>query len=102
MFLTALLLRNRIPGRQWIGKHRRPRFVTLRMKQNVMRRLETEAENHYWLGRPYLSAEQEHGHAAARRAAAFEAIKAAHMAKFPPHRLVRDQLDHLNVSKKWS
>lgn len=102
MFLTALLRRNRIPGRQWIGKHRRPRLVSLRAKQNTVRRLETEAENHYWLSTPFLSAAQEFGHAAARRAAAFQAIKAANEAKFPQHRLLVDQLGHLNVTKKWS
>lgn len=102
MFLTALLRRNRIPGRQWIGKHRRPRTVSSQAKQNMIRRLEIEAENHYWLSMPYLTAEQEYGHAAERRAAAFEAIKAASMSKFPPHRFVVDQLDHLNVCKKWS
>ncbi|XP_049634294.1 ribosomal protein 63, mitochondrial [Suncus etruscus] len=102
MFLTARLLRNRIPGRQWIGKHRRPRPVSFQAKQNMIRRLETEAENHYWLSMPYLTAEQEYGHAATRRAAAFEAIKAASTAKFPPHRFVGDQLQHLDVAKKWS
>lgn len=102
MFLTALLLRNRIPGRQWIGKHRRPRAVSAHAKQNMIRRLETEAENHYWLSMPFLSAQQEYGHAAARRAAAFQALRAARQAKFPPHRLLRDQLSHLSVTKKWS
>ncbi|XP_039111169.1 ribosomal protein 63, mitochondrial [Hyaena hyaena] len=102
MFLTALLRRNRIPGRQWMGKHRRPRSVSFHAKQNLVRRLEIEAENHYWLSRPFLTAEQEFGHAAARRAAAFEAIKAAGMSKAPPHRFVGDQLEHLNVTKKWS
>ncbi|XP_047709016.1 ribosomal protein 63, mitochondrial [Prionailurus viverrinus] len=102
MFVTALLLRNRIPGSQWIGKHRRPRAVSFHAKQNMIRRLEIEAENHYWLSMPYLTAEQEYGHAAGRRAAAFEAIKAASVSKFPPHRFVVDRLDHLNVTKKWS
>ncbi|XP_004577644.2 large ribosomal subunit protein mL63 [Ochotona princeps] len=102
MLLTGRLLRNRIPGRQWSGKHRRPRPVSAIAKQNMIRRLEIEAENHYWLSRPYLSAEQEHGHAAARRAAAFEAIKAASTSKFPPHRFVAEQLEQLNVTKKWS
>lgn len=102
MFLTALLLRNRIPGRQWIGKHRRPRAVSAYAKQNMIRRLETEAENHYWLSMPFLSAQQEYGHAAARRAAAFQALRAASQAKFPPHRRLGDQLSHLTVSKKWS
>ncbi|XP_012578596.1 PREDICTED: ribosomal protein 63, mitochondrial [Condylura cristata] len=102
MFLTAFLCRNRIPGRQWIGKHRRPRAVSFVAKQNMVRRLEIEAENHYWLSVPYLTAEQECGHAAARRAAAFQAIRAASTSKFPAHRLVEDQLSHLNVTKKWS
>ena len=102
MFLTVLLCRNRLPGSQWIGKHRRPRTVSSQAKQNMIRRLEIEAENHYWLSMPYLTAEQEYGHAAERRAMAFEAIKAASTSKFPTHRFVADQLDHLNVSKKWS
>uniref|UniRef100_H2NJD3 Mitochondrial ribosomal protein L57 n=2 Tax=Pongo abelii TaxID=9601 RepID=H2NJD3_PONAB len=102
MFLTALLCRGRIPGRQWIGKHRRPRFVSLRAKQNMIRRLEIEAENHYWLSMPYMTREQERGHAAVRRREAFEAIKVAATSKFPPHRFIADQLDHLNVTKKWS
>ncbi|XP_032694670.1 ribosomal protein 63, mitochondrial-like [Lontra canadensis] len=102
MFLTTLLCHNRIPGRQWIGKPRRLRTVSSQARQNTIRRLEIEAENHYWLSMPYLTAEQEYGHAAEHRVAAFEAIKAASMSKFPPHRFVVDQLDHLNVSKKWS
>ncbi|EHB03881.1 Ribosomal protein 63, mitochondrial [Heterocephalus glaber] len=68
----------------------------------MIRRLEVEAENHYWLSMPYMTAEQERGHAAERRARAFEALKAAHAAKFPPHRFVADQLDHLNVTRKWA
>ncbi|XP_006988498.1 large ribosomal subunit protein mL63 [Peromyscus maniculatus bairdii] len=102
MFFTAVLLRGRIPGHQWIGKHRRPRNVSFRMKENMIRRLEVEAENHYWLSMPYMTVEQEYRHAAERRAQAFEAIKAAATSKFPPHRYVADQLDHLNVTKKWS
>lgn len=77
-------------------------MVSLRAKQNTVRRLETEAENHYWLSTPFLSATQEFGHAAARRATAFQAIKAANEAKFLQHRLLVDQLGHLNVTKKWS
>ncbi|XP_053419941.1 ribosomal protein 63, mitochondrial [Nycticebus coucang] len=102
MFLTAFLRRGRIPGRQWIGKHRRPRYVSWHAKQGMIQRLEIEAENHYWLSMPYMTAEQEYGHAAARKAQAFEAIKAAATSKFPPHRFVADQLNHLNVTKKWS
>ncbi|XP_047611803.1 ribosomal protein 63, mitochondrial [Phacochoerus africanus] len=102
MFLTALLCRNRIPGRQWIGKHRRPRPVSAQAKQNMIRRLETEAENHYWLSRPFLTAEQERGHSAVRRAAAFQALKAAQAARFPAHRRLEDQLGHLLVTRKWS
>ncbi|XP_011811320.1 PREDICTED: ribosomal protein 63, mitochondrial-like [Colobus angolensis palliatus] len=102
MLLTALLCRNRIPGRQWIGEHRRPRFVSLGAKQNMIRRLEIEAENHYWLSMPYMTREEERGHAAVRRREAFEALKAAATSKFSPHRFTADQLDHLNVTKKWS
>ncbi|XP_001518944.1 ribosomal protein 63, mitochondrial [Ornithorhynchus anatinus] len=102
MFLSALLLGTRIPGKQWIGKHRRPRYVNAGMKGRMVRRLEIEAENEYWLGQPYMSREQEYGHAAARKREAFEALKAARAANFPPHRFVADQLDHLNVTKKWT
>ncbi|XP_058897484.1 large ribosomal subunit protein mL63 [Kogia breviceps] len=102
MFLTALLLRGRIPGRQWIGKHRRPRSVSAQAKQNMVRRLEVEAENHYWLSRPFLTTEQERGHAAARRLAAFQALKASQAARFPASRRLEDQLGHLKVTGKWS
>ncbi|KAL0606038.1 Ribosomal protein 63, mitochondrial [Plecturocebus cupreus] len=64
MFLTALLCHSRIPGCQWIGKHWRPRFMSSRAKQNMIRRLEIEAENHYWLSMPYMTREQEHSHVA--------------------------------------
>ncbi|KAM9038305.1 LOW QUALITY PROTEIN: large ribosomal subunit protein mL63 [Sarcophilus harrisii] len=101
MFLTALLRGSRTPE-QWLGKHRRPRKVTWGMKQGMIRRLEIEAENEYWLSMPYMTKEQEFNHCVARRRENFEAIKLAQMSKFPPHRLVADQLNHLNVSKKWS
>ncbi|CAD7676420.1 unnamed protein product [Nyctereutes procyonoides] len=67
----------------------------------MIHQLEIEAEDQYWLNASYLSADQEYSHATGCRAAASEAIKAARMSKFPPHRFVADQLDHLNVTKKW-
>ncbi|KAI1241981.1 hypothetical protein IHE44_0005492 [Lamprotornis superbus] len=69
MFLTTILLRKRIPGKQWIGKYRRPRQVTISMKQAMIRRLEIEAENEYWLSQPYLTQEQEYKHNAEERRA---------------------------------
>ncbi|XP_072467815.1 large ribosomal subunit protein mL63 [Notamacropus eugenii] len=102
MFLTALLRGSRIPGKQWIGKHRRPRKVTWGMKQGLIRRLEIEAENEYWLSMPYMTREQEFNHSAARRRENFEAIKLAQASKFPSHRAFEDHLSHLTVSKKWS
>ncbi|XP_066213277.1 large ribosomal subunit protein mL63-like [Saccopteryx leptura] len=102
MFLTMLLRHNRIPGRQWIGKHQRPHTVSFHVKQNMLRSLETKAENHYWLSAPFLSATQEFRHAAVRRAATFQSIKVASEAKFPPHQRLADQLSHLNITKKWS
>ncbi|XP_021573211.1 ribosomal protein 63, mitochondrial [Carlito syrichta] len=71
-------------------------------RQAMVRRLEVEAENHYWLSAPYMTAEQERGHAAERRARAFEALKAACAARFPPHRLVEPQLRHLEITRKWT
>ena len=97
MFLTALLL---------LRPHRRPAVdweaPAATAKQHMIRRLEIEAENHYCLSRPFLTAEQERGHAAARRAAAFEALKAAQAAQFSAHRRLEDQLDPLNVTRRWS
>ncbi|KAM6094479.1 PREDICTED: ribosomal protein 63, mitochondrial [Chlamydotis macqueenii] len=102
MFLTTVLLRKRIPGKQWIGKYRRPRPITLSMKQAMIRRLEIEAENEYWLSRPYLTREQEHKHNTEERRARWEAFKSKVTAKFPEHRYISDHLNHLNVSKKWT
>ncbi|KAK4832024.1 hypothetical protein QYF61_020539 [Mycteria americana] len=102
MFLTTVLLRKRIPGKQWIGKYRRPRVVTLSMKQAMIRRLEIEAENEYWLSRPYLTREQEYKHNTEERRARWEAFKSLVKAKFPEHRYIGDHLNHLNVSRKWT
>ncbi|NXO04627.1 RT63 protein, partial [Rhinopomastus cyanomelas] len=102
MFLTTVLLRKRIPGKIWIGKYRQPRVVTLRMKQAMIRRLEIEAENEYWLSRPYLTREQEYKHNEEGRRARWEAVKAQLKAKFPEHRYLGDDLNHLNVTKQWT
>ncbi|NXW31225.1 RT63 protein, partial [Phaetusa simplex] len=102
MFLTTVLLRKRIPGKQWIGKYRQPRAVTHSMKQAMIRRLEIEAENEYWLSRPYLTREQEYRHNTEERRAKWEAFKRLVTAKLPKHRYMSDHLDHLNVTKKWT
>ena len=75
--------------------------VSFQAKQNMIHRLEIEAEDQYWRNASYLSAEQEYGHTTGYRAAAFKAIKVTRMSKFPLHRFVADQLDHLNITKKW-
>nr|XP_033794015.1 ribosomal protein 63, mitochondrial-like [Geotrypetes seraphini] len=102
MFLTVALLRKGIPGKQWIGKYRRPRQVTLGMKRGMIRRLEIEAENEYWLSRPYMTKEQEHDHARERRIADWEALKNLQKSNFPAHRYAVDHFNHLNVTKKWT
>lgn len=102
MFLTTVLLRNKIPGKQWIGKHRRPRFVSVHMKRNMIERLEIEAENEYWLSRAYMTKEQEYRHNVERRNASWNATMAAARAKFPEHKYATEHLDHLNVTKKWA
>ncbi|XP_063774331.1 large ribosomal subunit protein mL63 [Pseudophryne corroboree] len=102
MFLTNVLLRKGIPGRQWIGKYRRPRVVTWNMKRSMINRLEIEAETEYWISRPYMTKDQEHGHAAARRYTEFQELKARQMANFPEHKYLQDHLNHLNVTKKWT
>ncbi|XP_005998468.1 large ribosomal subunit protein mL63 [Latimeria chalumnae] len=102
MFLTAFLMRKGIPGHQWIGKYRRPRKITWQMKRNMMKRLEIEAENEYWLSRPYMSIEQEKGHAAERRAEKWLNFKSLKQAKFPEHKYLADHINHLNVTKKWT
>ncbi|NXW95152.1 RT63 protein, partial [Alopecoenas beccarii] len=102
MFLTTVLLRKRIPGKQWIGKYRRPRPISLGMKQAMIRRLEIEAENEYWLSRPYLTQEQEFRHNTEGRCARWEAFKNRTRSKFPEHRYISDHLNHLNVTKRWT
>ncbi|XP_008427013.1 large ribosomal subunit protein mL63 [Poecilia reticulata] len=102
MFLTLMLLRKGIPGKQWIGKHRRPRQITWQMKSKMVNHLKREAENEYWLSRPYLTKEQEVGHAAERRAQTWLQIKAANFANFPEHKRITDHLSHLRIKKTWS
>ncbi|KAG5266380.1 hypothetical protein AALO_G00231350 [Alosa alosa] len=103
MFLTLALLRKGIPGKQWIGKYRRPRPITWQMKRNTVKQLEREAENEYWLSRAYMSAEQELGHAAARRRRMWESIREERfVARFPEHKRLDDHLSHLNTTKTWS
>ncbi|XP_033002204.1 ribosomal protein 63, mitochondrial [Lacerta agilis] len=102
MFLTIARLRNRIHGSQWIGKHRRPRFVTEIMKKGIIKRLEREAENEYWLSRPYMTKDQEYRHNVERRHLCWEKTMAANRAKFPEHKYATEHLGHLNVTKKWT
>ncbi|XP_018595613.1 large ribosomal subunit protein mL63 [Scleropages formosus] len=102
MFLTLALFRKGIPGKQWIGKYRRPRHVTWQMKRNVVARLELEAENEYWLSRPFMSAEQERGHAAERRLRNWLQLKESKASKMPEHRFIAEHLAHLNTTKNWS
>ncbi|KAM9316848.1 large ribosomal subunit protein mL63 [Gastrophryne carolinensis] len=102
MFLTNILLRKGIPGRQWIGKYRRPRVVTQDIKSRMIKRLEIEAETEYWISRPYMNKQQEFRHAAERRQRQYAEMKAQKQANFPPHKFLSDHLDHLNTTKKWS
>ncbi|KAM9847577.1 large ribosomal subunit protein mL63 [Aulostomus maculatus] len=102
MFLTMVLLTKRIPGNQWIGKYRRPRKITWQMKRNTLKHLEREAENEYWISRPYMTQEQEHGHATVRRAQNWIKIKEEAFSNFPKHKRIVDHLNHLNVTKTWS
>ncbi|XP_069568314.1 large ribosomal subunit protein mL63 [Brachyistius frenatus] len=101
MFLTLTLLRKGIPGKQWIGKYRRPRAITWQMKRNMVKHLEREAENEYWISRPYMTMEEEHGHATERRAQSWLNIKQAKFANFPEHKLIADHLNHLRITKTW-
>ncbi|XP_054654720.1 ribosomal protein 63, mitochondrial [Dunckerocampus dactyliophorus] len=102
MFLTMALLRKSIPGKQWIGKYRRPRPITWQMKRNMVKHLEREAANEYWLSRPYMTEEQECGHAAERRAQNWIRFKEAKFSNFPQHKSITDHLSHLRISKTWS
>ncbi|XP_018550805.1 ribosomal protein 63, mitochondrial [Lates calcarifer] len=102
MFLTLTLLRKGIPGKQWIGKYRRPRQITWQMKRNMLKRLEQEAANEYWISRPYLTTEQEYRTAAERRAQNWLKIKETKFANFPEHKHITDHLSHLKITKTWS
>lgn len=72
------------------------------MKRNTLKQLEREAGNEYWISRPYMTPEQEHGHAAERKAQEWLKIKEASFAKFPEHKYQTDHLSHLKVTKTWS
>lgn len=102
MFLTIALLRKGIPGKQWIGKYRRPRPITFQMKQNMLKHLEREAENEYWISRPYMTQEQEFRHAAERRAQSWLKIKEEKFLNFPKHKYMTDHLSHLRIFKTWT
>ncbi|XP_034040155.1 ribosomal protein 63, mitochondrial [Thalassophryne amazonica] len=102
MFLTLALLRKGIPGKQWIGKHRRPRAVTWQMKRNMLKHLEREAANEYWLSRPYMTPEEEFGHNRERKEQTWLKIKEQSFNKFPPHKYVADHLSHLRITKNWT
>ncbi|XP_061915550.1 large ribosomal subunit protein mL63 [Entelurus aequoreus] len=102
MFLTLALLRKGIPGKQWIGKYRRPRAVTMAMKRNMVKHLEREAANEYWLSRPFMTKEQEWGHAAERRQQNWQRFKESKISNFPQHKSIADHLSHLQISKTWS
>ncbi|XP_068597760.1 large ribosomal subunit protein mL63 [Brachionichthys hirsutus] len=102
MFLTLSLLRKGIPGKQWIGKTRRPRKITWQMKRNMLQHLDREGENEYWLSRPYMTANEERGHAAERRARDWLNLKASKFANFPEHKRIEDHLSHLRITKTWS
>ncbi|XP_061767241.1 large ribosomal subunit protein mL63 [Nerophis ophidion] len=102
MFLTLALLRKGIPGHQWLGKYRRPRAVTWHMKRNMVKHLEREAANEYWLSRPFMTQEQELGHAAERRQQIWQRFKESKSSNFPQHKSFADHLSHLQISKTWS
>ncbi|XP_013916002.1 PREDICTED: ribosomal protein 63, mitochondrial [Thamnophis sirtalis] len=102
MFLTRVLFGKRIPGKQWIGKNRRPRFVTHLMKANMIKRLEIEAENIYWLSCPYMTKEQEYRHDEENVLMLKQQRIAEERAKFLEHKYVAENLKHLNVTKRWA
>uniref|UniRef100_A0A8C6XYG5 Ribosomal protein 63, mitochondrial n=1 Tax=Naja naja TaxID=35670 RepID=A0A8C6XYG5_NAJNA len=87
---------------QWIGKPRRPRVVTPLIKANTIRRLETEAENQYWLSCPYVAKEKEHHHDEENGLASRQQRIAEGSTKFPEHRYASEYLKHLHMTKKWT
>ncbi|XP_026546850.1 LOW QUALITY PROTEIN: ribosomal protein 63, mitochondrial, partial [Notechis scutatus] len=89
-------------GLQWIGKHRRPRFITPLIKAKKVRNLETEAENQYWLSCPYMTKKQAYRHDD-KKCTCIKAVKnAEERAKFPDHGYASEYLKHLHVTKKWA
>ncbi|XP_054749564.2 large ribosomal subunit protein mL63-like [Lytechinus pictus] len=107
MWLTRVLLGHRfrsakVPGVQFIGKHRRFRPITKYMIRNLEERLAVEEENAKHLSRPFLTKEEEYCHAQERRARLKEEFKTVrHFSKAPPNQYIDDHLAHLRVSKKW-
>ncbi|XP_071480153.1 large ribosomal subunit protein mL63-like [Diadema antillarum] len=107
MWLTRILYGHRfrsskVPGLQWAGKYRRFRPITRFMIRNMEKRLAIEEENARHLSRPFLTPEEEFGHAKER---AVEEKKQfltnLRFKKVPPHRYMDDHFSHLRISRKW-
>ncbi|XP_035681128.1 ribosomal protein 63, mitochondrial-like [Branchiostoma floridae] len=93
-----------VPGKQWTGKHRRWRPITLTMKRNTVKRLRWEAETEKYLSTCHLSQAEEACIDEESRAkkASEEYFDRRYRARMPAHKFIQDQLDHLNINKRWA
>ncbi|XP_002738467.1 large ribosomal subunit protein mL63-like [Saccoglossus kowalevskii] len=106
MWLTVIRMAHRavrtpIPGRQWSGKHRRPIVMTKWRIRNTVNRLERQAENDRLISKPFLTQEEEYGHALKRKIIARAELHEVRKQTLPEHKRMEDHFEHLNVHKNW-
>ncbi|CAG7837568.1 unnamed protein product, partial [Allacma fusca] len=110
MHFTQVLMKmaggsgRRAQGFQWIGKHRLAHGIYPRSLESLAKRIRTEEQNLFYLRHPYLTVEQEDGHA--KELKKFDKWlnnKRLENAVFRTRPSVRmeDKLGHLNVSSAW-
>ncbi|CAF2515277.1 unnamed protein product [Rotaria sp. Silwood2] len=95
----------RIPGNVLLGKHRVRRTLSLGEKRDMQQRVEIELENMAYLGRPYLTEEEDNLYQQdpirKEREEKALALK-RRQEEIPEHiYLKRDLLDRVSWHKKW-
>ncbi|XP_071110981.1 large ribosomal subunit protein mL63-like [Haliotis cracherodii] len=105
MFFTRCLQyykhRIRVPGLLYQGRNKIIPRISVAAKRRALCRLLVEQDNLDILKNPYLTGDEEHGHTKERSAVKTEQLRASKQLKMIPHKLLEDELNHLNCSKKW-
>ncbi|XP_041377222.1 ribosomal protein 63, mitochondrial-like [Gigantopelta aegis] len=92
---------SKVPGQLYAGKNKIHPHITTPQKRAILRCLLMEQENLEILSRPCITKEQSSGHMKAMYDFPTPNFRKMRAGNMPPHMLFTDQLEHLNVSKKW-